>query len=134
MLKEFRDFALKGNVLDMAIGIIIGVAFGGIITSLVNDILMPPIGLLIGGLDFSNLAWDITGTGAATINYGAFINTLVNFLIVAFVMFLLVRSFARMQREEEEAPAAPTTKECPFCKSEIAIEATRCPHCTSQLK
>ena len=133
MLKEFKDFALKGNVLDMAVGIIIGVAFGSIITSLVNDILMPPIGLLLGGVDFSALVWDLTGTGAVTISYGVFINTVINFLIVAFVMFMLVRSFTRMQRKEEEAPAEPTTKECPFCRSEIAIAATRCPQCTSQL-
>ena len=133
MLKEFKDFALKGNVLDMAVGIIIGVAFGSIITSLVNDILMPPIGLLLGGMDFSALVWDLTGTGAVAISYGVFINAVINFLIVAFVMFMLVRSFTRMQRKEEEAPAEPTTKECPFCRSEIAIAATRCPQCTSQL-
>jgi len=134
MLKEFKEFALRGNVLDMAVGVIIGVAFGSIITSLVNDILMPPIGLIMGGADFSVLSWDLTGTGTATINYGIFINTVLNFIIVAFVMFLLVRSFARMQRVEEEAPAEPTTKKCPFCLSEIAIAATRCPHCTSQLE
>jgi large conductance mechanosensitive channel len=133
MLKEFRDFALKGNVLDMAVGIILGVAFGGIITSLVNDILMPPVGLLLGDVDFSALAWDITGTGAATINYGVFINTVLNFIIVSFAMFLIVRSFSRMKKKEVEAPAEPTTKECPFCRSEIAIAATRCPHCTSKL-
>jgi large conductance mechanosensitive channel len=134
MLKEFREFALKGNVLDMAVGIIIGVAFGGIITSLVNDVLMPPIGLLLGGADFSSLVWDITGTGEATINYGVFINTVLNFIIVAFAMFLLVRSFSRLQTKREEAPAEPTTKACPFCRSEIAIGATRCPHCTSKLE
>jgi large conductance mechanosensitive channel len=134
MLKEFRDFALKGNVLDMAVGIIFGVAFGSIITSLVNDILMPPIGFLLGGVDFATLVWDITGTGAATINYGVFINAVLNFIIVAFAMFLLVRSFSRMQAKKEEAPAAPTTKECPFCRSEIAIAATRCPYCTSKLE
>ena len=134
MLKEFREFALRGNVLDMAVGVIIGVAFGSIITSLVTDILMPPIGLVTGGADFSVLSSDLTGTGTATINYGIFINTVLNFIIVAFVMFLLVRSFARMQRVEEAAPAEPTTKKCPFCLSEIAIAATRCPHCTSQLE
>lgn len=133
MLKEFRDFALKGNVLDMAVGIIIGVAFGAIVTSLVSDILMPPIGMLLGGMDFSALAWDLTGTGAATIKYGAFINAVLNFIIVAFVMFMLVRVFTRMKRKKEEAPGEPTTKECPFCRSAIAIAATRCPHCTSQL-
>lgn len=134
MLKEFRKFALKGNVLDMAVGIILGVAFGSIISSLVNDILMPPIGLLLGGADFSKLVWDITGTGTATINYGVFINTLLNFIIVAFAMFLLVRAFSRLQVKKEDAPAEPTTKECPFCLSEIAIAASRCPHCTSKLE
>lgn len=134
MLKEFREFALRGNVLDMAVGVIIGVAFGSIITSLVTDILMPPIGLVMGGADFSALSWDLTGMGTATINYGIFINTVLNFIIVAFVMFLLVRSFARLQRVEEEASSESTTKKCPFCLSEIAIAATRCPHCTSQLE
>lgn len=134
MLKEFKEFALRGNVLDMAVGVIIGVAFGSIITSLVNDILMPPIGLIMGGADFSALSWDLTGTGAATINYGLFINTILNFIIVAFVMFLVVRSFSRLQRVKEEVQAKPTTKKCPFCLSEIASAATRCPHCTSQLE
>ncbi len=134
MLKEFRDFALKGNVLDMAVGIIIGVAFGGIITSLVNDILMPPIGFLLGGVDFSSLVWDISGTGEATINYGVFINTIVNFIIVAFAMFLFVRSFSLMQKKEEEPTPEPTTKQCPYCLSDIPVEATRCAHCTSKLE
>ncbi len=134
MLKEFRDFALKGNVLDMAVGIVIGVAFGGIITSLVNDILMPPIGLLLGGVDFSSLVWDITGTGEVTINYGVFINTIVNFIIVAFSMFLLVRFFTRIQTKQEEPQPEPTTKQCPYCLSEVAIDATRCAHCTSTLE
>ncbi|MGD2254006.1 MAG: large conductance mechanosensitive channel protein MscL [Anaerolineales bacterium] len=144
MLKDFRDFVMRGNVLDLAVGVIIGAAFGSIVTSLVNDILMPPIGLLLGKVDFTNLFVDLTGSGAATlaeaqeagaatINYGIFINTLINFLIVALVIFLLVRMFMRMQRKEEEAPPEPTTKECPFCYSEIAIKASRCPNCTSQL-
>jgi large conductance mechanosensitive channel len=144
MLKDFRDFIMRGNVLDLAVGVIIGAAFGSIVSSLVNDILMPPIGLLLGKVDFSNLFVDLTGSGAAslaeaqaagaaTINYGIFINTLINFLIVALVIFLMVRMFMRMQRQEEEAPPEPTTKECPFCYSEIAIKASRCPNCTSQL-
>ncbi|MGD8813717.1 MAG: large conductance mechanosensitive channel protein MscL [Anaerolineales bacterium] len=145
MLKEFKEFALRGNVLDMAVGIVIGVAFGSIITSLVNDILMPPLGLLLGGMDFSNLFFDLSGggfasladaqqAGAATINYGLFINAILNFLIVALAMFLLVRGFSGMLREKkEEVEEAPTTKECPYCLSEIPIAATRCPHCTSQL-
>jgi large conductance mechanosensitive channel len=144
MLKEFRDFALRGNVLDMAIGIIIGAAFGKIITSFVNDILMPPIGLLLGSVDFSNLFVSLSGqpyatleeaqaAGAATINYGLFINTVLDFVIVAFVVFLLVRQVNRMRREEEAPPAEPT-KECPYCLSTVPLKATRCPHCTSELE
>lgn len=142
MLKEFKEFALRGNVLDMAIGIIIGAAFGRIISSLVNDILLPPIGLLLGKVDFSNLFINLSGkafasladakaAGAATINYGVFLNEVINFLIVAFAIFFLVRQINRFKR-----PAAvpePTTKACPFCQTEIPIKATRCPHCTSQL-
>ena len=142
MLKEFREFAVKGNVLDMAIGIIIGTAFGAIIKSLVQDILMPPIGLLLGKIDFANLFISLSGqqfaslkaaqdAGAATINYGVFFNTVINFIIVAFVMFLLVREINRMKRPEPAA--APTTKECTFCLSTIPLKATRCPNCTSQL-
>lgn len=148
MLKEFKEFAMRGNVFDMAVGIIIGGAFGKIVTSFVNDILMPPIGLLIGGLDFANLFIALDGksypslqaakeAGAATINYGVFINTVLDFIIVAFVIFLLVRQMNRMRRAKEEAPAAPaepTTKECPYCASIIPIKARRCPHCTSQLE
>ena len=145
MLKEFKEFAMRGNVLDMAIGIVIGVAFGKIITSFVNDVVMPPIGLLLGKVDFSNLFIDLSGksyatlaeakaAGAATIKYGLFLNTVVDFIIVAFVVFLLVRQVNRMTREPEAAPAAPTTKECAYCLSSIAIKATRCPHCTSELK
>jgi len=142
MLKEFREFAIKGNVIDMAVGIIMGTAFNGIVSSLVNDILMPPIGLLLGRVDFANLFISLTGesfdslaaaqeAGAATINYGMFINTIINFVIVAFVLFLVIRGMNRMRREE--APAEPTTKDCPYCLSTIAIGAKRCPHCTSEL-
>jgi large conductance mechanosensitive channel len=142
MLKEFREFAMRGNVLDMAIGIIIGAAFGKIITSLVNDVIMPPIGLLLGRLDFSKLYINLSGqhyaslsdakaAGAATINYGMFINTVIDFVIVAFVIFLLIRQVNKFKRQPE---AVPTTKECPYCLSTIPIKATRCPHCTSELK
>jgi len=145
MLKEFKEFAMRGNVLDMAIGIVIGVAFGKVITSFVNDIVMPPIGLLLGGVDFSNLFIDLSGksyatlveakaAGAATIKYGLFLNTVVDFIIVAFVIFLLVRQVNQMARKPEAALAAPTTKECPYCLSSIAIKAIRCPHCTSELR
>ena len=143
MLKEFKEFAMRGNVLDMAVGIILGAAFGKIIASFVDDILLPPIGLLIGKVDFSNLFLSLTGehhyslaaakaAGAATLNYGVFLNNVINFLIVvAFAIFLLIRQVNRLKRP---APAAvPTTKDCPFCLSVIAIKATRCPHCTSQL-
>lgn len=143
MLKEFKEFAMKGNVLDMAIGIIIGAAFGRIITSLVNDILMPPIGLVLGKVDFSNNFINLSGqtfasladakkAGAAVISYGVFINTVIDFVIVAFVIFLVVRQFNRLKRPE--APAAPATKDCPYCASSISIKATRCPQCTSELK
>jgi len=142
MLKEFKEFAMKGNVLDMAVGIIIGAAFGRIVTSLVNDIIMPPIGLVLGHVDFSSLFLNISGTSyptlaaakaanAATINYGSFVNTVIDFLIVAFVIFLVVRQINRWNRPAP-APAA-TTKECPYCASQIPIKATRCPNCTSDL-
>ena len=145
MLKEFKEFAMRGNVLDMAVGIIIGAAFGKIITSLVGDVLMPPIGLLLGEIDFSKLFINLSGqhyasladakaAGAATINYGTFINTVIDFVIVAFVIFLLIRQVNRLKRQPEPAPAVPTTRECPFCLSVIPIKATRCPHCTSELK
>ena len=145
MLNEFKTFALRGNVVDLAIGVIIGGAFGKIITSLVNDILMPPIGLLLGKVDFSNLYINLSRTpyaslaeakaaGAPTINYGAFLTTLIDFLIVAFVVFLVVRLFNRLRREAPAAPAAPTTKECPYCRSSIHINAVRCPYCTSELE
>ncbi len=151
MLKEFKEFALRGNVFDMAVGIIIGGAFGKIITSFVNDILMPPIGLLVGKVNFTNLFIALDGktyeslevakaAGAPTINYGVFINTVLDFIIVAFVIFLLVRQMNRLRRKQEAeaaaaaAPAEPTTKECPYCASVIPIKAKRCPHCTSQLE
>jgi len=148
MLKEFKEFALRGNVVDMAIGIIIGAAFGAIVKSLVDDVIMPPIGLLLGGVDFANLfillrpgdpvppyatLADAQTAGAVTINYGLFINAVISFVIVAFVVFLIVRSINRMRKEEEAPPAEPTTKACPFCFSEVAIKATRCAHCTSEL-
>jgi len=142
MLKEFKEFAMKGNVLDMAVGIIIGAAFGKIISSFVSDLLMPPIGLLLGNVDFSNLYINMSGkafeslseakkAGAATLNYGVFLNTILDFVIVAFAIFLLVKQVNRMRTP---APAAvPTNKDCPFCVSSIPIKATRCPNCTSQL-
>jgi large conductance mechanosensitive channel len=145
MLKEFKEFALRGNVLDMAIGIIIGAAFGSVVNSLVKDILMPPIGFLLGKVDFSNLFISLSGhyaslaeaqaAGAPTINYGLFINTVLNFIIVAAaVFFFVVRPMNRMRRAKETAPAAPTTKECPYCFSTIPLKATRCPYCTSHLE
>ncbi|MEO0076209.1 MAG: large conductance mechanosensitive channel protein MscL [candidate division WOR-3 bacterium] len=144
MFKEFKEFAMRGNVLDMAVGIIIGVAFGKIVTSLVNDIIMPPIGLLLGKIDFANLFINLSGkhystlaeakaAGAATLNYGVFINTVIDFIIVAFVIFLIVRQVNRLKKKPAPVTAEPTTKECPYCFSTISIKATRCPNCTSQL-
>jgi len=148
MLKEFKEFAMRGNVVDMAVGIIIGAAFVQIVTSLVNDVLMPPIGLLLGNVDFSNLFLVLKGgteagpyasladaqaAGAVTLNYGVFVNTVISFVIVALAVFLLIRSINRLQREEEAPPAEPTTKECPHCLSTIPLKATRCPYCTSEL-
>ncbi len=136
MLKEFKAFAMRGNVLDMAVGIIIGAAFGKIITSLVNDIIMPPIGLLLGNVDFSNLvirlSSPLTG-GPVTIRYGAFINTVVDFIIVAFAIFLLIRQVNRFTAKKPEPAAAPTTRECPECLSVIPINAKRCAHCGVQV-
>jgi large conductance mechanosensitive channel len=143
MFKEFKEFIMRGNVMDLAIGIIIGAAFGKIITSFVTDILMPPIGLLLGKVDFTNLFINLSGTkydtlkaakdaGAPTINYGVFLGTIVDFLIVAVVIFLVVRQINRIRRQPEEA--APDTRECPFCLSTISLNATRCAHCTSDLK
>jgi large conductance mechanosensitive channel len=148
MIKEFKDFVMRGNVLDMAIGIIIGSAFGTIIKSLVADVLMPPIGLLLGGVDFSNLFITLKqGTaagpydtlalaqdsGAVTINYGLFFNAVVSFIIIAFAVFILVRSVNRLNRVKERPPAKPINKECPYCFTTIPIKAARCPHCTSQI-
>ena len=148
MLKEFKEFVLRGNVVDMAVGIIIGAAFSTIAKSLVDDVIMPPVGLLLGGVDFSNLfvllragsspgpyasLADARVAGAVTINYGVFINSVISFLIVALVMFLLVRGINRLKREEETPSAEPTTKECPYCLSTIPIKATRCAYCTSEL-
>jgi large conductance mechanosensitive channel len=149
MLKEFKAFAMRGNVLDMAVGIIIGAAFGTIVTSLVNDVIMPPIGLLLGNVDFSNIFAVLKegktpgpyasvaaakAAGAVTMNMGIFINTVINFIIVAFAIFLLIRNINRLKKKEEAPPAVPTTKECPYCIVSIPIKATRCPHCTSELK
>jgi len=128
MLKEFKDFAMRGNVMDLAIAVIIGGAFGKIIASLVNDILMPLIGLLLGGLTFSELSATVNGVD---ITYGLFIQAIVDFIIVAFVIFMLVRTMNKMK--DQPAPADPTTKECPYCFTTVPIKATRCPHCTSQL-
>jgi large conductance mechanosensitive channel len=149
MLKEFKEFAMRGNVIDMAVGIIIGGAFGTIVKSLVSDVIMPPIGLLLGNVDFSNLFLTIQGgdpagpyatvadaqaAGAVTINYGMFTDNLVSFLIVAFAVFLLVRGINQLNRKEEAAPPPPDKKECPYCITKVAIKATRCPHCTSELQ
>jgi large conductance mechanosensitive channel len=143
MLKEFKEFALRGNVIDLAVGIIIGAAFTAIVNSLVNDILMPPLGLLVGGVDFSNLFINLSAAsytslaeaqaaGAPTINYGIFLNNVINLLLVSFAVFLLVRQMNRLyQRPEKEAPAA---RQCPYCFQPIALKATRCPHCTSDLR
>ena len=143
MVKEFKEFIMRGNVLDMAIAIVIGIAFGTIVTSIVNDLIMPPIGLVLGNVDFSNLFVNLSSkpysslaeakaAGAAVIAYGAFINTVINFLIVAIVMFVVIKVFNQFRRKQE--PPAPATKECPYCITAIPVKATRCPHCTSELK
>jgi large conductance mechanosensitive channel len=144
MLKEFKEFAMRGNVLDMAIGVILGGAFGKIVSSLVSDVLMPPIGLLMGHVDFSSLFLTLSGqpqpslaaakaAGAPTINYGVFLQTIVDFMIIAFVIFLIVKQVNRLK--SSDAPAAsPTTRGCPYCLSDIPVKATRCPHCTSDVK
>ena len=149
MLKELREFAMRGNVVDMAVGIIIGAAFGTIVNSLVTDIIMPPVGLILGNVDFANLFGllkegkvagpygslaEAKAAGAVTLNYGIFINTVISFLIVAFAVFLLVRSINNLRRKQEAAPAVPAGKECPFCLSVIPVKAVRCGHCTSDLK
>lgn len=144
MLKEFKAFILRGNVIDLAIAVIIGGAFGKIITSLVSDVIMPPIGLLLGKVDFSNLYINMSGktftslaeaqaAGAPTLNYGLFLNNVVNFLIVALVIFLMIRAMNRLTKKEEK-PAEVTTRECPYCMTEISKKASRCPHCTSEVK
>jgi len=144
MFKEFKEFAMKGNVLDMAVGIIIGAAFGKIVSSFVEDVLMPPLGLLLGRVDFSNLFVNLSGktyetvaaakaAGAPTLNYGMFMNQCINFLIVAFAVFLLVRGVNRLRREEKAPEAAPTTRACPQCLMDVPIAARKCGHCTSQL-
>ncbi len=129
MLKEFRDFVMRGNVMDLAIAVILGAAFGAIITSLVNDILMPLIGILMGGVNFTELTYQV---GNAVVAYGKFIQAIINFLVIAFVLFLIIRSINRFKKKEP-APAVPTTKECPQCFTSIPLKATRCPNCTSQL-
>jgi len=148
MLKEFKEFAMRGNVVDMAVGVIIGGAFGTIAKSLVADVLMPPIGLLLGGVDFSdlfvtlkegttpgpyNVLADAQAAGAVTVNYGVFLNSVISFLIVAFAVFLVIKAINQMKRQEEAPPPEPTTKECTFCQMTIPITATRCGHCTSDL-
>ena len=149
MLKEFKEFAMRGNVVDMAVGIVIGAAFGVIVKSLVSDVIMPPIGLLLGNVDFENLfavlkegatagpyasLADAKAAGAVSMNYGIFINTIISFAIVAFAVFLMIRQINKLKRKEEAPPPEPTTKECPYCFSTIPIKATRCGHCTSELK
>jgi large conductance mechanosensitive channel len=156
MFKDFRDFVMRGNVLDLAVGIVIGLAFGAVVNSLVKDIIMPPIGLLLGKVDFANLFWVIRGgetipppyptladaqaAGAVTFNYGFFINTIIAFIIVAFAVFMIVRLVNKARKafdakkEKEVAAAAPSTKDCPFCATAIPLKAVRCPHCTSELK
>ena len=148
MLKEFKDFAVKGNVVDMAVGIIIGGAFGTIVKSLVADVIMPPIGLLLGNVDFSQLFLVLSSgsapgpfatlaeaqsAGAVTINYGLFLNSVISFVIVAFAVFLLIKNINKLKRQQEAPAAEPTTRDCPFCCSTISLQATRCPNCTSEI-
>ena len=149
MFKEFKEFALRGNVVDMAVGIVIGASFGGIVSSLVADVIMPPVGLLLGGVDFSNIfvtlkagakaaapyasLAEAKAAGAVTLNAGLFFNAVISFLLVAFAMFLVIRVMNRLKREAPAPAAAPTTKDCPFCFTAIPLKATRCPSCTSQL-
>ena len=148
MMKEFKEFAMRGNVVDMAVGIIIGGAFGTIVKSLENDVLMPPIGLLLGGVDFTNFfavlkegasggpynaLADAQAAGAVTVNYGVFVNALISFIIVAFAVFLLIKSINNLKRQEEAPPVEPTEKDCTFCCTAIPIKATRCPNCTAEL-
>jgi large conductance mechanosensitive channel len=130
MWNEFKKFVMRGNVLDLAVGVIIGAAFSGIVTSLVNDILMPLIGILTGGIDFSSQAIQV---GSATVKWGSFVQNIINFIIIAFVIFLIVRAANKLMEHPEQQPKPPSTKECPYCKSTINILATRCPECTSEL-
>jgi len=149
MIKEFKEFVMKGNVVDMAVGIVIGAAFGAIVKSLVSDIIMPPVGLLLGNVDFSNLfvvvkdgavqgpyasVADAQKAGAVTVNYGLFVNSVISFLIVAFSVFLLVKSVNSMRRQQQTLPPVPDTRECPYCLSAVPLKAIRCAHCTSELK
>jgi large conductance mechanosensitive channel len=149
MFKEFKEFAMRGNVVDMAVGIVIGAAFGTIINSFVADIIMPPIGMILGNVDLSNMyivlkEGKVAGpyetiaaakaAGAVTMNYGMFLNTIISFLIIAFSVFIVIRNLNRLKRQEEAPPAVPTTKECPYCIAAIPIKAVRCPQCTSELK
>ncbi len=149
MFKEFKEFAVKGNMMDLAVGVIIGGAFNALVSSLVNDIIMPLLSLITGKIDFNNLFIALDGekyttleaakeAGASTVNYGSFISGIINFIIMAFVVFLIVKGINKLRRLGEKpveaAPAEPTTKVCPFCQSEISIKATRCPHCTSKLE
>jgi len=149
MFKEFKEFAMRGNVVDMAVGIVIGAAFGTIVSSFVADIIMPPIGLILGNVDFSGMFIVLKegkgagpyetiaaakAAGAVTLNYGVFINTVISFLIIAFSIFIVIRNVNRLKRKEEAPPAVPTTKECPYCIAVIPIKAVRCPQCTSELK
>jgi large conductance mechanosensitive channel len=156
MFKDFRDFVMRGNVLDLAVGIIIGAAFGAIVNSFVKDIIMPPIGVLLGNVDFSNLfvvvkqgakaagpyasLVDAQAAGAATFNYGLFINTIISFVIIAFAVFMIVRVFNKARKAMEKkkeavaVAASPATKDCPYCATAIPVKATRCPHCTSEIK
>lgn len=144
MLKDFKAFAMKGNVIDLAVGVIIGGAFGKIVASFVNDIIMPLLGLLVGGIDFTNLFISLDGSnyptlaaaqkaGAATLNYGQFLGVVFDFLIIAFSIFFVIRQINKMKKKEEPVTEEVTTKECTYCKTQISIAATRCPHCTSQL-
>jgi large conductance mechanosensitive channel len=149
MFKDFKEFVVRGNVVDMAIGIVIGAAFGAIVKSFVDDVLMPPIGLLLGNVDFSNLFITLKEgakaagpyaslaaaktAGAVTLNLGIFVNTIISFIIIAFAVFLVIKGINRMKREKEAPPAEPATRECPFCRSIISLKASRCPHCTSEL-
>ena len=145
MLKEFKTFVMRGNVLDLAVAVIIGGVFGKVVSSLVTDVIMPPIGLIVGKVDFSSLYLNLSSTtyaslaeaqkaGAPVIKYGLFINTVIDFVIVSFVIFLVVRLANRLQRQQAAAAPAPTTKECPYCLSSIPLKATRCGHCTSEIK